>query len=284
MRIDGREIARKIFENLKERVEKLKKRKKLPHLAMILVGDDPASKSYIRQKDLWAKDLGIKTTILNLPQNIKEGELLKVIKQLNNDNDIHGIVVQQPLPKNINPVHITKAIEPKKDVDAFHPKTFYSMPLGNAVEKIIRSTHSSTPRVEAQKKFSDWLKTKKIVVIGKGETGGGPVIEKLKNLGVKPLIVDSKTKNPQNLTKKADIIISAVGKPNVIKKRMIKKDVILISVGLHHGNDGRLHGDYEEEEIKDIASFYTPSPGGVGPVNVAMLLDNVVKASEEAIT
>lgn len=135
--------------------------------------------------------------------------------------------------------------------------------------------------------FKNWLSSKKIAVVGKGETGGKPIIEMLRKMNIEPSIIDSKTKNKELITKKADIIISAGGKPNVIKPEMIKKGlpagrqgVILIGVGLHRGKDGKLHGDYDEEKIKNIASFYTPTPGGVGPVNVAMLLENLIKATE----
>lgn len=275
MLINGKEIAQKILQDLKIEIQKLSV---TPHLAIILVGSDPASISYIEQKDLKAEKIGAKTTIINLESRIQNSELLALINKLNNDNSIHGIIVQRPLPTHIDSQAISLAIDPKKDVDGFHPKSKFEMPIALAVLKILQNIYVHTLKVKPQ--FEDWLKSKKILIIGKGETGGQPVIQAFKKMGDNPAVVDSKTENPENLTKNADIIISAVGKPQVIKPEMIKKGVILISIGLHKGSDGKLHGDYEESEIKNIASFYTPTPGGVGPVNVSMLLKNLVKATK----
>ncbi len=202
---------------------------------------------------------------------------------MNNDNNVHGIIVQRPLPPQIDKEKISLAIIPEKDIDGFHKNSKFEMPLATAVLKILEKIQASTPGVDAQKPqgFIGWLNTKEIVIIGTGETGGGPIIKKLKELGIKPLIIDSKTPNPELITKTADIIISCIGKPNVVRPEMIKRGVILISVGLYKGEDGKLHGDYEEKEIKNIAGFYTPTPGGVGPVNIACLLENLVKATKK---
>ena len=267
MRIDGKQIAGKIFEELKIKVKKLQGKGIIPHLAIILIGDDPASKAYVRQKELKAENIGIATSIYQFPKSVSIQTLLDQINDLNNLDSAHGIIVQQPLPININIATITQAIDPAKDVDGFHIKSKFQPPVAEAILEILK------PHL---------LGTKKIVVFGKGETGGKPIIESLRKIGLKPDVIDSKTKNPENLTKNADIIISAVGKPNVVKPEMVKKGSILISIGLSKGTDGKLHGDYDEERIKNIASFYTPSPGGVGPVNVAMLLKNVVTAAEES--
>lgn len=264
MLINGKEIAQKILDELKLEIQKLDK---VPHLAIILIGNDPASKAYVNQKKIKAEAVGIKTTIFNLESRIQNSELLALINKSNDDNLIHGIIVQQPLPLHLSLKSITNAIDPKKDVDGFHPESKFEPPISLAVFAILQSLNVSFER-------------KNIVVIGKGETGGQPVIQAFKKLGINLTIIDSETKNPETLTKTADIIISAVGKPQVIKPNMIKKGVVLISIGLHKGLDGKLHGDYEESEIKNIASFYTPTPGGVGPVNVAMLLKNLVKATK----
>ncbi len=260
MIINGKEIAQEIINDLKQR-------RTSAHLAIVLVGNDPASKAYVLQKELKAKEIGVKTTTLNLDKNITNNQLLETIEQLNNDNNVGGIIVQRPLPPQINDGTITLAIDPKKDIDGLRPNSPYPMPVSAAVLEILKRTEPNFAK-------------KEIVVIGKGETGGKPVTDALRKLGTDPKIIDSKTKNPNELTKNADIIISAVGKPEVIKPEMIKRGVILISVGLYRGEDGKLHGDYDEEKIKDIASFYTPTPGGVGPVNVAMLLKNLIQASK----
>jgi methylenetetrahydrofolate dehydrogenase (NADP+)/methenyltetrahydrofolate cyclohydrolase len=207
------------------------------------------------------------------------------------------------------------AVDPKKDVDGFHPNSKFQPPIALAVLRILkeiywkkseaRNPKSETNSNNQNPKFKNrflsfehsnfdivssfdirisnfiaWLSSKKIIVIGKGETGGRPIIQLFKQMGIEPTVIDSKTSDPEQFTKKADIIISAVGKPGVIKPEMIKKNSILISIGLSNGKDGKLHGDYDEEEIKNIASFYTPTPGGVGPLNVAMLLENLIQAAE----
>lgn len=277
MKIDGKQIAQDILNNLKQRVEKLERENITPCLAIILVGKDPASIAYIKQKELKAKSIGIKTITYNLKSEIKNQELIKLIKKLNKDKSIHGIVTQQPLSKYINTETITQIINPKKDVDGFHSKSHFEMPIALAALKILKEIHDLIPNVEPE--FIEWLKNKKIVVIGKGETGGKPIIITLKKLDINLLIIDSKTRNPSAITKTAEIIITAVGKPKILTSKMIKKKVILIDVGISKGKDAKAIGDYAENEIKNIASFYTPTPGGIGPVNVAMLLQNTVIAA-----
>lgn len=281
MRIDGKAIASEIFSDLTKRVEQLKKIGIVPHLVVVLIGNDPASEAYVRQKDLKAQAIGAKATIINLESRIKNQELLNLIKKLSKDNTVHGIIVQRPLPKHISSEKINQSVSPEKDIDAFLPQSPFTMPLAAAVLKILEKIYGYTPRVEVQKTliFTDWLKQKNIVVIGKGETGGGPTIALLRKLGATPTVIDSKTVNAPLITEEADIIISTVGRANIVRPENIKKGVILVGVGMHRGEDGKLHGDYEEEDIKDIASFYTPIPGGVGPVNVAMLLKNLTVAA-----
>ncbi len=262
MKIDGKQIAQKILDELKLKIQKLGK---TPHLAIILIGNDPASVAYVNQKKIKAELIGVKTTIKNFPSNTSTSTLLRTIQKFNNNNNIHGIIAQQPFSSHIDQEKIVNAITPRKDVDGFHLNSKFQPPIAQAVLEIL-------------KPYS--FQTKKIAVIGKGKTGGEPIIQAIKKMGINPTVVDSKTENPENLTKNADIIISAVGKSNVVKPNMLKKGVILISIGLHKGSDGKLHGDYNEEEIKNIASFYTPTPGGVGPVNVAMLLKNLITACE----
>lgn len=266
MKIDGKQIVNAIFEDLKTRIVKLKEKNIIPNLAIILVGNDPASVAYVNQKKLKAEFIGAKTTIFNLESGIQNSELEELIEKFNKDDSVHGIIVQQPLPPQINIEKITQAIDPQKDVDGFHANSKFNPPIAEAVLEIL-------------KPYS--FKTKKIVIIGKGETGGKLIIQALREMNIEPIVIDSKTENPKAIVKTADIIISAVGKSNVVKPDMLKKGIILISIGMHKENDGKLHGDYEDEQVKNIASFYTPTPGGVGPVNVAMLLKNVVKSTEK---
>lgn len=273
MKIDGRQIAQGILDNLKEKASKLHSK---PHLVIILVGDDPASASYVNQKIKKAEEIGCKSTVYRLPTTVSEKELLSRLNDLNHLSTVDGIIVQRPLPNHINSKKVDELTNPNKDIDGFNSQSFFEPPLPLAVIEILKQIHASTPRVEPRK-FEEWLSFQNVVVIGKGETGGGPIIKYLQSIiGVEPLIIDSKTKNPDEITKNVDIIITTVGKQGLINKSNIKPGVILIGVGMSKGEDGKLHGDYNEEEIKDTASFYTPIPGGVGPVNVAMLLSNLL--------
>lgn len=306
MRIDGREIAEKIYERLRNRVEELKKKNILPHLVVILVGVDPASVAYVNQKQKHGEAIGAKVTVQRYDENVTNETLVSKIKELDDDPSVHAILVQRPLPEHIDVSKLELLTDSQKDIDGFHPDSPYTLPLPLAVIKILQVCHSEQSEESQPKKdvilatqseawrhpeslkgnerdagqasmtFLSWLSSKNIVVIGKGPTGGGPVIAYLNKLGINPQIIDSKTPNPQDLTKQADIIISSVGRENIVRPEMLKKGVILESVGIFRGEDGKLHGDYDEEAIKDIASFYTPTPGGVGPVNVAMLMENLL--------
>lgn len=289
MKIDGKEIASAINQKLTAEVSKLKKQNIIPHLAIILVGNDPASKSYVRQKEIKTKEIGGLVSIYHYPATVSEKQILDQLNNLNYLTEIHGIIVQRPLPQQINEEKISEGVAPEKDIDAFHPQTKFSMPLACAVLKILEEVfnlENSHFNIVSSfdilySNFLSWLKSKKITVMGKGRTGGGPIIEMFRKMKINPQIIDSKTTNCEPLTESADIIISTVGKPHLIKPEMIKKGVILIGVGLHKEIDGKLHGDFEEEKINNIASYYTPTPGGVGPVNVACLLKNLVASAKK---
>ena len=276
MKINGKQIAQHILDSLKGQIKKLKKKNITPHLAIIIAGNDPASVAYVRQKELKAKAIGIKTIIYHLPDETPQINLIKTIQRFNNDNNVHGIIVQQPLPQNINTKAVAQFIDLKKDVDGFNSESKFEMPIVMAVSEILKEICSQ--RVTGP--LTDWLKSKEIAIIGKGETGGKPVIAMLEKMKIPFALIDSKTKNPENLTKTADIIISAVGKTNIVKPQMIKKGVVLIGLGISRGKNAKLMGDYDQNEVKNIASFYTPTPGGIGPINVAMLLKNLITAAK----
>lgn len=278
MIIDGRAIAQTIFDNLFTKTSQLKKRGIIPKVAIIIVGKDPASLAYVKQKELKAASIGAKANVLNYELGITNHELLKTIKKLNDDPLIHGIIVQRPLPNHIDNHAIDQATDAKKDIDAFREDAPYDMPLAAAVIKILEKVYKETKETSD---FISWLKSKQITVIGKGQTGGGPVITKLQKLGVQPQVIDSKTENTEKLTENADIIISTVGNKNAVLPKTLKKNVIMVIVGMYRGAEGKLHGDYEKDVLENVASFYTPVPGGVGPVNVAMLLTNLVEAAEK---
>jgi methylenetetrahydrofolate dehydrogenase (NADP+) / methenyltetrahydrofolate cyclohydrolase len=267
MIINGREIASQILEELRLRVDKLIEKGITPHLYIFLLTDNPSTLSYIKQKNLYAEKIGAKITVENLNTQTKTNELLENIKELNKNNNVHGIIVQRPTPDSLDLEKIDNAIIPEKEIDGFSKNTKYKIPVAKAIAKILRETKTD-------------LNKKSVVVIGKGKTAGKPIINYLKQLGVTPLIIDSKTINPEQILRTADVVISAVGKSGVVLKENLKNGAILIGVGMHKEEDGKFHGDFDEVEISEKVSYYTPTPGGVGPVNVACLLQNLVEAAE----
>jgi len=278
MILSGHTIAEKLYTELEKRVEKLKEKNIMPHLVVFLIGEHPASVAYVTLKQKKGEEIGAKVTILRFKTNVTTDELLKKINLLNDDPYVHGILIQRPLPEQIDVAKLELATDPQKDVDGFHPDSPYTLPLPLAVMKILKVIY--TQNKSKPLSFEKWLQKQNIVLLGKGPTGGRPIIEYLKKLNIKPQLIDSKTKNPKQILKQADIIVSTVGKENTVKPEDLKKGVILISVGINRGEDNKLHGDYDDEKIKDIASYYTPTPGGVGPVNVAMLMANLLNATE----
>ncbi|MGH7246233.1 MAG: bifunctional 5,10-methylenetetrahydrofolate dehydrogenase/5,10-methenyltetrahydrofolate cyclohydrolase, partial [Candidatus Levyibacteriota bacterium] len=283
MLIDGKQLAEKIIEDLTKKVRDLEQSSGIiPHLAIILVGDDPASIAYVGQKEKMGKQIGAVVSTYKYPLTISEKELLEHVEFLQNKTDIHGLIVQLPLPKHLDEQIVTNAVNREKDVDGFREDSLYPEPIAAAAIKILEEAHNlELEKGKTKTIFTEWLKEKNVVVMGKGKTGGKPIIDILKEYGVEPTVVDSKTKNASIITASADILVCAVGKGTFVHPGMIKKDAILLGIGMHRGNDGKLHGDYDGEEIKDKAAYYTPVPGGVGPVNAAELLVNVVDAAEK---
>lgn len=283
MEINGRAIADNILADLKVRVIELQQKHNIiPHLAVVRVGDDPAITSYVNQKERTAQKIGAQVTVYSFPETVSENELLTKLQGLDADKTVHGLILQLPIPKHLHEQQLLLAISPIKDVDGFHPHTKFTVPLASAVETILEYISDLSAPLQ-DKPFVEWIKEQKIVVIGKGKTGGMPVIDLLQSKHIHPIIIDSQTTNTEQLIKKADIIISAVGKNNIIKKTMIKPGAILISIGMTKGDDGKFYGDYDREDIQEAAGFYTPVPGGVGPVNVAKLMENVVTAAENTL-
>lgn len=273
MRIDGKAIAEKILGDLTPEVATLKQNGVIPTLAVIQVGDDPASTAYIRQKQKAADAIGAKLILSYQLSAVSSQQLQTIIEEYNKDPLIHGIIVQRPLPERLR----ADGILPSKDVDGFLPNSPYPVPVAAAVLKIIEFAFS------ASRITHHALTIKHIVVIGRGETAGIPIAEALTKRGCEVTIIHSQTLNPDEITRNADSIISCVGKPNVVRRNSIKKGAVLVSVGLWRDTTGKLHGDYEEDEIKDVASYYTPTPGGVGPVNVACLMANLLTAANKLL-
>lgn len=278
MLLDGRTVANHIFDNLTQRIQELVQKGIQPHLAVVCVGSDPATMSYIAQKEKKAKHIGAVVSVYKHPDTITQEKLQETIDFLQQSGDIHGIILQLPIPQHLDQQTLINSINPEKDVDGFVKNSPFVVPIASAIFKLLEV--ACIPETsKTGDSFNEWLRSKDVVVIGKGATGGTPIANEFKKRGITPHIIDSQTLHPQDITTKADIIITAVGKRGILTPDMIKKDVILLNVGMTM-EEGEFFGDYNEEDIKDIASWYTPTPGGVGPVNVACLLENLVIAAE----
>lgn len=218
MRLSGRDIAEKIYIHLQTRVKELQKRHITPHLVVFLIGENPASVAYIKQKQTKGEAIGCKVTVLQLEETITTEELEEKLKLLNNDPFVHGILIQRPVPKQVDIDKLEALTNPEKDLDGFHPDSPYTLPLPLAVVKILEEiylleTEQGLARQDhTMKNFINWLNAKNIVLTGKGPTGGGPIINYLKTLHVIPTVIDSKTPNPKEILKLADIVIAAVGR------------------------------------------------------------------------
>ncbi len=277
MKLDGKVIAQKILDELKKRVGELEKKGVSPHFAVILIGDDASSTAYVKQKELKSLEAGIKISVFRFNSMLSEKELLTKLHDLNYDPSIHGIIIQRPLPLHIDPQKITDATFLEKDVDGFSKNSPFSAPVALAVMRLLEESK------DEDISLNSWLSTKKIVVIGKGKTAGMPIINEFKKRQIPLTIIDSKTENKNFILKEADIIISAVGKKDVLTSQKIKKGSIIIGVGMFL-EEGKLRGDYSSKDIAEKAAFYTSVPGGVGPINVAYLLANVIDAAERSLT
>lgn len=283
MILDGKTIANHILSDLGIRVHVLQEKYGIrPHMAVIRVGDDPAITSYVAQKEKMAKEIGAIVSVYNHPANVTQDELLASIDFLQTQGEIHGIIVQLPLPAHLDADKLILEIHADKDVDGFRPESPFVVPLATAVLKLLE-VPCMKETLETGQSYNEWLRSKKIVVIGKGKTGGGPVIDILEKRGAEVTVVDSSTTHVTAITSEADILITAVGKPEIVTKEMVKKDAILIGIGMSKNEEGKYEGDYNPEDIADKAAWYTPIPGGVGPVNVACLMENLVIAIERTM-
>jgi methylenetetrahydrofolate dehydrogenase (NADP+)/methenyltetrahydrofolate cyclohydrolase len=273
--LDGKKLSEKIKENLKNEVNELKQKGIIPGLAVILVGDDPASQTYVKMKKNACQKVGIYSVVHEFPASITEKELLSTIKMINENPNIHGLLIQLPLPKHIDTTKVLEAVDPSKDVDGFHP---YNM--GRLVEGL--DTFAPCTPLGVMEIFEEYnidLKGKDVCVVGASNIVGKPMWALLLNAWATVDICHIETKNLAAHTKRADIVIVGVGKPNLITADMVKDDVIVIDIGINRLDDGRLVGDVDFENVSKKASYITPVPGGVGPMTIAMLLKNTVKAA-----
>ena len=278
MRVEGKTIAEDILEKLAGRVTTLKHQRITPALAVILVGEDPGSLSFIKQKKKAAERIGAKLLFEQLPKSTSPEALDSTITHYNSDPTVHGLIVQRPVPLP-RAEQILAHVSAAKDVDGFAEHSPYQVPVARAVLTILTYIHAQLQEKKLVKQdFLAWLQSQSIAVLGRGETAGKPIATMLATYDSPPSVIHSQTPHPHEILKKATVVISCAGKSRVIRTSNIEPGGILVSVGLFRGNDGKLHGDYEEEEVKNLASFYTPTPGGVGPVNVACLMQNLIDA------
>jgi methylenetetrahydrofolate dehydrogenase (NADP+) / methenyltetrahydrofolate cyclohydrolase len=275
--LDGKKIASKIKEELRLEIEKLKEKGTVPGLAVILVGDDSASKIYVASKKKACDEIGIYSQVLEMPENTTQQELEDTIEKLNQDEKIHGILVQLPLPKNIDEEKIIEAIDPKKDVDCFHPENVGKLFIG--AEKFLPCTPAGI--IEILQRNGIEIAGKECVVVGRSNIVGKPLAIMLLVENGTVTIAHSKTKNLEEVTKRADILVAAVGKAGLITKNMVKKGVVVIDVGMNRLSNGKLVGDVDFDQVKELADAITPVPGGVGPMTIAMLMKNTIIATKQ---
>ena len=273
--IDGKALAAKMQAELKVKVDKLKEADNVPGLAVILVGEDPASQIYVRNKARQATAIGLNSSVVRLPETVSEQELLDLIEQYNQSEQWHGILVQLPLPEHISEEKVLLAIDPEKDVDGFHPMNMGRLWSGNPL--MIPSTPAGI--MEMFREYNVELSGKRAVVIGRSNIVGKPMAQLLMMADATVTIAHSKTENLRELTKEADILVVAIGRDRMIKAEDVKEGAVVIDVGMNRDEDGKLHGDVDFDEVKNVASLITPVPGGVGPMTITMLMEQTVRAA-----
>ena len=277
--IDGKKVSGQIRNRLAEEVQELnKKTGKTPGLATVLVGDDPASAVYVRNKNKICGELGFQSFEQKLSADTSEEQLLQLVGELNSNKDIHGILVQLPLPDQIDSEKILQAIDPKKDVDGFHPVNVGKLVVGNA----LLTPCTPTGIIELLDHYDIEISGKHAVIIGRSNIVGKPVSMLLLQRNATITICHSRTQDLEEVTRSADIIVAAVGRANFITEEMVIKGTVVIDVGINRV-DGKLIGDVDFEPVSKKASHITPVPGGVGPMTIALLMENTLKAFKDPL-
>jgi methylenetetrahydrofolate dehydrogenase (NADP+)/methenyltetrahydrofolate cyclohydrolase len=283
--IDGRAIAEKVYVDLRCEIAQLKSNGVTPGLAVILVGDNPASRAYVRSKDKMCRDLGLHSVKLELPASTTHSELLACVEELNRDPAIHGILVQSPPPKQIDEAAIVRALDPRKDVDGFHPENIAKLAVGDPAG-LVPCTPLGVQRLLIESKID--IGGAHVVILGRSMIVGKPLallfMQKNKDADATVTIVHSRSRNLAEITRSADILIAAIGQANFVKAEYVRDGVVVVDVGINRVGDAatergyRLVGDVAFDEVAKKASAITPVPGGVGPMTIAMLMSNTVKA------
>ena len=272
--IDGKKISLQIKDELKERVQALKEKGREVTLAVIQVGEDPASSVYVRNKKKGCEYIGIGSLSYELPEDIPMQELLALIGELNEREDVNGILVQLPLPSHMDEDAVIRAISPQKDVDGFHPQSVGALCIGQP------GFVSCTPAgiIQLLKRSGIEIAGKECVVLGRSNIVGKPMALLLLRENATVTVAHSRTKDLKEVAKRADILIVAVGRPKMITKEYIKEGAVVIDVGIHRNEENKLCGDVDYEDVSPVCSAITPVPGGVGPMTIAMLMNNCVES------
>lgn len=286
--IEGRAVAEKVYEELRSEIGELRARGVTPGLAVVLVGDDPASRAYVRSKDKMCRELGLHSVKLELPASTTQDELLARVDELNRDAAVHGILVQSPPPKHIDESAIVRALDPAKDVDGFHPMNVAKLALGDA-SGFVPCTPLGCQRLLVDS--GTQISGAHVVVLGRSMIVGKPMamllMQKGRQADATVTVVHSRTRNMQDITRSADIIIAAIGQPQFLKAEHVREGAVVVDVGINRVDDPtaqrgyRLVGDVAFEEVSQKSAAITPVPGGVGPMTIAMLMANTVKACRQ---
>jgi methylenetetrahydrofolate dehydrogenase (NADP+)/methenyltetrahydrofolate cyclohydrolase len=274
--LDGKKLSAKIRENVKVEVQKLQKKDITPGLAVVLVGEDPASAAYVKMKSKACKDAGIYGIVHEMPESISQDKMLEIIEMMNKNPNIDGILVQLPLPKQIDTTVVLEAIDPSKDVDGFHPYNVGRVVAG--LDGFVPATPYGVMKLLEEYDIDP--KGKNVCVVGASNIVGKPMATLMLNANATVEICHIYTKNLKEHTLKADIICVGVGVVNLIKEDMVKDDAIIIDIGINRLENGKLTGDVDFEAVSSKCSYITPVPGGVGPMTIAMLLENTIKSAK----
>lgn len=279
--IDGKALSQKMQAELGRKVERLKEQHGIiPGLAVILVGDNPASQVYVQNKERSALEAGFKSETLRLSESISQEELIDIIHQYNEDKSIHGILVQLPLPQHINDKKIILAIDPKKDVDGFHPMNTGHLWSGRPM--MVPCTPAGI--MEMFREYHVDLEGKHAVIIGRSNIVGKPMAQLLLDKNATVTLTHSRTRNLSEVTKEADILIVAIGQGHFVTKDFVKEGAVVIDVGMNRDENGKLIGDVVFEQVAEVASMITPVPGGVGPMTITMLLEQTYQAALRSVS
>ena len=286
--IDGRAIAEKVYVDLRREIAELKSRGVTPGLAVVLIGDNPASRAYVRSKDKMSRELGLHSVKLELPAATTQGELLARVDELNRDPSVHGILVQSPPPPHIDEAAIVRALDPCKDVDGFHPLNVAKLALGDATG-FVPCTPLGVQRMLIESKID--IAGAHVVVLGRSMIVGKPLalllMQKAKGADATVTIVHSRSRNLPEITRSADILVAAIGRARFVRPEHVRDAAVVIDVGINRVEDAtaergyRLVGDVDFENVAPKAAAITPVPGGVGPMTIAMLMANTVKAARQ---